>query len=125
VGEEGSAPRRLGVARRGTDHLGGQATHRPAAGVDESRLPREGRAVLDDADDVARAAAQAAGREDEHVALVAVDLGDVAAQASRGVGRVELGLDDDLAADDVQATGEAEHRRDLGLATAGFGHLEA
>ena len=55
--------------------------------------------------------------------LVAEDLGDVLAQPTgRGAG-VELGLHHDLAADDVQAAGEPEHRRDLGLAAAGLGDV--
>ena len=38
---------------------------------------------------------------------------------------VELGLDDDAPADDVQATGEPQHRGDLGLAAAGLGDHRA
>jgi hypothetical protein len=39
---------------------------------------------------------------------MAVDLGDVPAQPAGGVGGVELGFDDDVAADDVQAAGEPD-----------------
>ena len=60
-----------------------------------------------------------------HVGLVAVDLGDVLAQPARGGAGVELGLDHDPAADDVQPAGEPQHRGDLGLAAAGLRDLSA
>src|SRR5699024_1772105 len=47
--EEGTAPRGLGVTGGTGDDLGGQTPHRPTALVDESRLAREGLAVVDDA----------------------------------------------------------------------------
>ena len=40
------------------------------------------------------------------------------AQPAGGGRGVELGLDHDPAADDVQAAGEPQHRRDLGLAVS-------
>ena len=103
----------------------GQAAGRAAAGVDEAGLAGELLAVGVHAHEVAVALAQAAGVHDGHLALVPEDLGDVLAQAARGGRGVELGLDDDLAADDVQARREAQDRRDLGLAAAGLGDLQA
>ena len=98
------------------DDLRRQAAHRAAAAVEQAGLTGQRLAVLDHADDVAAAAAQPAGGQHDHVAGVAVDLGDVAAQPARGRAGVELGLDHDPAPDDVQPTGEPQHRRDLGLA---------
>jgi hypothetical protein len=55
---------------------------------------------------------------------VAEDLGDVGAQAPRGGAGVELGLDDDRPADDVQAAREAQQGRHLRPAAAGLGHVD-
>ncbi len=87
-------------------------------------LARERLAVLDDAHHVPRAAAQAPRRDHQDLARVAEDLRDVLAQPPGRHRRVELGLDDDATRDDVQATGEAEHRRDLCLAAAGLGDAQ-
>ena len=102
---------------------GRQPADRAAARVEQAGLPGQGLAVLDHPDDVAAALAQAAALHHHDVGLVAVDLGDVPAQPSGGGAGVELGLDDDLAADDVQPAGEPQHRGDLGLAAAGLGDL--
>ena len=101
-----------------------QPAHRAAAGVDEAGLAGQRLAVLDHPHDVAAALAQAAGGEDEHLGGVAVEVGDVLAQPPGGVGRVELGLDDDAAADDVQPTGEPQRRRHLRLAAARLRDVE-
>ena len=103
---------------------GSPRTGRPAA-VEQPGLPGQRLAVLDHAHDVAVAPAQPTGGEDGDLAGLAEDLGDLAAQpAGRRTG-VELGLDDDAAADDVQATGETQHRGHLGLAAARLGDRQA
>ena len=58
------------------------------------------------------------------VAGVPEHLGDVPAQPAGRVAGVELGLDHDPPADDVQPAGEPQRGRDLGLAAARLGHLE-
>jgi hypothetical protein len=53
---------------------------------------------------------------------VTEDLGDVAAQPPGRLGRVELRLDNDPPAHDVQAAREPQRRRHLGLPAARLGH---
>ena len=125
VREERAAPGRLGVADGAATTLRRQPAHRAAAAVEQAGLPGQRLAVLDDPHDVAAALAQPAGGQHEHVAGVAVDLGDVLAQPAGGRAGVELGLDDDPAADDVQPAGEPQQRRHLRLAAAGLGDRRA
>ena len=111
VGQEGPAPGGLGVARREPlTTCGGQPAHRAAPAVDQAGLPGQRLAVLDHPHDVAAALAQPAGREHEDLGGVAVDLGELASQPPRGVGRVQLRLDDDAPPDDVQPPGEPQRR---------------
>src|SRR5918993_1170606 len=123
VGEEGAAPCALGVADGSADDLRRQSSHGATTAVDEPGLPRQGLSVLDDADHVTAALAQATGGEHEDLRCVSVDLRELAAQPTRGVRGVELGLDDDAATDDVQAAGEPQGGGDLGLAAARLGDL--
>jgi hypothetical protein len=78
------------------------ARDRAAALVEQPGLAGQRLAVLDDAHDVAAALADAVALHHHDVGLVAVDLGDVRAQPPGGGAGVELGLDHDLAAHDVQ-----------------------
>ena len=125
VGQERAAPGGDGVAAAAGDDRGRQPADRAAALVEQAGLAGQGLAVLDDPDDVAAALADAVALDHGDVGGVAVDLGDVRAQPAGGGAGVELGLDHDLAADDVQAAGEAQHGGDLGLAAAGLGDLGA
>src|SRR4029453_13015221 len=93
---------------------------RAAALVDQPGLPGQSLTVLGDPDQVAHAAADVAAGEHAHPARVAVDLADVAAQPPGHRTGVQLGLDDHPAAHDVQATREAQQRRDLRLALGGL-----
>ena len=122
-----NAPRQAATASQPPpdDDRRRQAAHRAAALVEQAGLAGQRLAVLDDADDVAAALADAVALHHHDVGLVAVDLGDVRAQPpGRGAG-VELGLDHDPAAHDVQPAGEPQHRRDLRLAAAGLRDLGA
>ena len=125
VREERAAPRGDGVAAATGHHGGRQAAHRPAALVEQAGLAGQRLAVLDHPHDVAAALADAVALHHHDVGLVAVDLGDVRAQPTGGGAGVELGLDHDPAAHDVQSAGEPQHRGDLGLATARLGDLGA
>ena len=119
------APRQAATASQPPPETtcGRQPADRAAALVEQAGLAGQRLAVLDDPDDVAAALADAVALDHDDVGLVAVDLGDVLAQAPRGGAGVELGLDHDPAADDVQTAGEPQHRGDLGLAAAGLGDL--
>src|SRR4029079_11298891 len=97
--------------------------HRSAASVEQARLPGERLAVADHPDDIPAALADAIAAHHHHVARVPVDLGEVAAQPPGGGTGVQLGLDDDAAAHDVQPAREAQERGDLRLAAAGLGDL--
>ena len=125
VREERPAPGGDGVAAGAGDDLRRQTADRTAAAVEQPGLAGQRLAVPDDADDVPAALADAVAGDHHDVGGVAVDLGDVAAQPTGGGAGVQLGLDDDPAADDVQAAGEPEHRGDLGLAATGLRHLRA
>ena len=125
VRQERAPPGRDGVAGAAGDDRGRKAPDRAAALVEQPGLAGQRLAVTHDADDVAAALAQAVALHHHDVGLGAVDLGDVLAQATRRGTRVELGLDHDASADDVEPSGEPEHRGDLGLATAGLRDLGA
>jgi hypothetical protein len=118
VREERAAPRGDRVARAARDDCGGQAPDGTAALVEQAGLAGQRLAVLDHAHDVAAALADPVALHHDHVGALAVDLGDVLAEASGRCPGVELGLDHDPSPDDVQATGEPERRGDLGLAAA-------
>src|SRR4029079_10976826 len=110
VGQEGAAPRGDRVAGAPGDHGGREATDGSAPVVEQAGLPGQGLAVLDDADQVAAALPDAVALDHGDVALVPEDLGEFLAQSSACRAGVELRLDHDLAADDMEAPGEAEHR---------------
>ena len=116
VGQERAAPGGLGVGDAAGDDLLRQSPHRPAAQIDQAGLAGQPLAVLGDPHEVAAAFAQAAAGQDLHLGAVAEDLGDLFAQPSGRRAGVELGLDDDVPADQVQGAGEAQHGRDLGAA---------
>jgi hypothetical protein len=101
-----------------------EASHRPAADVEQAGLPGQRLAVLDDADDVVAVLADATGGEDVDFARVAVHIGDLPAKPARDGAGVELGLDHDAARNDVQAAREAEQGRHLGPAAAWLGHVD-
>lgn len=96
----------------------GQPSHGPPTTVDEAGLTCQDRPVVDDAQHVTAPPPQAATGHDDDFGAMAIELSDVPAQPTDGVGGVELSFDDDLAPDDVQASGEADRGRDLSLATA-------
>ena len=123
VGQEGTAPGGHGVAAATGDDGRRQATHGATAGVEQAGLAGQRLAVLDDAHDVAAALADAVALHHDDVGLVAVDLGDVLAQPARAGAGVELGLDHDPAAHDVEATGEPQHGGHFGLPAAGLRDL--
>ena len=104
---------------------GGQPAHRTATPVEQAGLAGQGLAVADDPDDVAARPPQTARSEHDDVAGVSEDLGDVAAQPPRRLGGVELRLDHDPPAHDVQPSREPQGRRHLGLPAARLGHRKA
>ena len=124
VRQEGAAPGGRRVAGRAGDDLRAAGRAPGGRAVEQAGLAGQRLAVLDHAYDVAVAAAQAAGGQHGDLADVAEDLGDLPAQPAGGRAGVQLGLDHDPAADDVQAAGEPQHRRHLGLAAAGLGDRE-
>src|SRR5690606_24702472 len=124
VREEGPPPRRLGVAGGAGDHLTGQAAHRPTVVVDQSGLPGERLAVTVDAYDVPRALAQPRRGEDENLGLVPEHLADVLDQPAGGGVGVQLRLDHDTPADQVEPAREAQQGGYLGLAAAGLENRE-
>jgi hypothetical protein len=101
-----------------------QAAHRTAADVQQPGLAGQRLTVLDHPDDVVAALAQTAGREHVHLAGIAVDVGDLAAQPARDRAGVQLGLDHHPPGDDVQSAGEAQQCRHLRPTTAGLGHVD-
>ena len=124
VGQEGAAPGSLRVAQRSVDDGGGEAPSRASTRIDQTGLTGQLLAVGVDTDEIPVALAEPTGMHDRHLAGVSEDLGDVLAETPRCDGRVEIGLDDDLAAHDVQTGREAKHGRHLCLAAARFGDLE-
>ena len=72
---------------------------------------------MDDAHDVALAAAKGGAGHDDDGGLRVIESLQVGAQAPRGNGRVELGLDKDAATDEVESSGKAKRRAHFG------GHL--
>ena len=94
------------------------------AGVDEAGLAGQGVTVLDHPHDVARATADPGAVDDHQLAGVSEDLDDVGAQPACGGAGIQLRLDDDPTADQMQPPGEPEGRGDLRLPAAGLGDLD-
>ena len=86
----------------------GQAADRPAARIEQAGLAGEGLAAVEHADEVLAGAAEAGCRDHGDLAAHAVELGEVFAHAAGELGRVELALHRDPAADQVQAAGEPQ-----------------
>src|SRR5690606_9019085 len=118
VGEERSAPRRGGVGDAATDHLRRQSAHGSSAPVEQAGATGQCLTVLADADDVPGALAQTARAEHLDLGGIAVELEDLAAEATCDRSEVYLGLDDHPSGDDVQSPGEAQEGGHLGLAIA-------
>jgi hypothetical protein len=87
-----------------------QAADRAAAAVDQPGLPRQLVAARHDAYDEAAAAPQPARSHHHQVRGVTEDLQDVLAQPPGRHAGVQLGLDHDPAADQMQASGEPQDR---------------
>src|SRR5699024_1607419 len=93
---------------------GGQPTHRTATRVDQAGLPSQPVTVLDHAHHVPGALTQPTrGRDDMNIGVVTVEIVNLLAQPTSDRPGVQLGLDHDPAADDVQPSGKAQHRGDL------------
>ena len=106
VGEERAAPGRFAVAAAAGDHLPGQPAHRPPVAVHQAGLPGQAVAVLGHPDHVPVALPQPARGEHDQLGGVPEHLGDVLAQPARGRAGVQLGLDHDVPAGQVQPAGE-------------------
>src|SRR5690606_36277748 len=124
-GQERASPRRLGIVVGAIDDQWRQPANGAAAAVDQSGLPGQLLPVAYDTYDVPAFLTQPSGGDDGEVAVVAEHLRNVTSQPAGRYPRIKLGLDDDLAADDMKAAAEPEQRRDLGLTAARLGELEA
>src|SRR5579859_6444872 len=118
VRQEGPAPGRLAVAGRAGHHVPGQPADRPPVAVYQPGLARQAVPVLAHPHHIPVALAQAARRDHDQVAVVPEHPGDVLAQPAGGGTGVQLSLDDDAAAGDVQAAGKAQQGGHLRLAAA-------
>src|SRR5215207_1367336 len=96
-----------------------QPTRRSAAGVDQPGLTGERLSILDHPNDVASATADARAGDDDQVARMTEDLTDLGAQPASGRTGIELCLDEDSAAVNMQTPGESQDRGHLGFPAAG------
>ena len=90
-----------------------EAAHGTAAGVQQAGLARQGLSPVDHTDEIRAVRADVAARDDRHLAPDAVQLGEVLAEATGDLRRVELRLDRDAVRDDVKAPGESQQCREF------------
>ena len=62
---------------------------------------------------------QGSALDHHHLGLHAVELLEVLVQPAHGPAVVELGLDNDAPGDDMESSGETQHRGDLGPSLGG------
>ena len=122
--KEGATPSSHAVAQPSADHLGRQPTRGAASRVDQSGLACQGLPILDHPDDIAGASADARAGNDDQVALMTEHFADLGAQAPSDRARIELRLNDDSPAVDMQPAGESQDRRNFRLPVAGLGDLD-
>ena len=94
-------------------------------GAAARRLRKDIAEIYGHSSDVVMVSGNGLRKGSRYVGAVAVDLGDVLAEAARGGAGVELGLHHDATAHDVQPAREPEHGRHLGLATTGLRYVRA
>ncbi len=122
--QERSAPRGNAVTEAAAHHLSWEAAGWPAVRVDQAGLPRQRLAILDHPDHVVGAAPDARAVHDDELAGVSEDLVDIGPQPPRSGAGVELRLNHDATADDVQPTSKSQRRGDFRLAVARLGDLD-
>ena len=118
--QECSAPGGNAVTEAAAHHLSRETACRPAVRVDEAGLPRQRLAILDHPYHVVGAAPDARAVHDDQLARVAENLADIGPQPPRRGAGVELRLNHDPTADDVQAASKPQRRGNLRLAVAGL-----
>ena len=87
--------------------------HRPSSAIDESGQTSQVLAAIGHAQHVVVAPVQRAGLNHDDLRLHGEQVAQLAVEPSHRSPVIELGLDNDLARDDVQSAGEAEHGGDL------------
>ena len=119
MGEECSSPGRFTFGQAAGHDCWGQSTYRPTAPVHDPGLLGQGLSPGTDSNQVARSLADTTALNHHDLAVVTVNVEDVFAHPPSYRSRIDLGLNHDRSANNVQSTGEAQQRGYLGLTTTG------
>ena len=122
MSQERASPHRRGDIQAATDHGSGHPAHRTPVGIDQARLTGQGIAIADESDHVARRATQPRGSHHDELTGEPEQIGDRRAQSARRRASVQIDLDHDLAASNVEAPGEPQQGSHLSFAARRFRH---